>query len=93
MKEKTAGGSANSSPAVKTERHGMTTLLRHRTKHKRGGRTSEDLRLLRLLHIRRHRLEGERLHVWDRAISLEIDLLVALEEAVLTGWGKRLGMQ
>ena len=54
--------------------------------------TSDDLRLLRLLLRRRTRLEREILHCWDRALSLEIDLLVELEEAVLTSWGKRLGL-
>jgi hypothetical protein len=71
----------------------MTTLLRHRTKRKRSGHTSEDLRLLRLLQSRRHRLEGSTDHGWDHAISLEIDLVVALESCVLDGWAKRLGMQ
>jgi hypothetical protein len=55
--------------------------------------TSEDLRLLRLLHSRRHRLEGEMVRGWDTALSLELDLVHALEERVLTGWGRRLEMR
>ena len=61
-------------------------------KHTRSwAHTSDDLRLLRLLLRRRTRLERASLQNWDRAISLEIDLLVALEDAVLIGWG-RLGL-
>lgn len=71
----------------------MTTLLRHRTKHKRGGRTSEDLRLLQLLLSLRRRLEGEMVCGWNHTHSLEIDLVVALEECVLNGWAKRVGIR
>jgi hypothetical protein len=69
----------------------MQTLLSHRTKRKRSGSTSEDLRLLRLLHVRRYRLEGEMVRGWDHALSSEIDLVVALEACVLDGWATRLG--
>ena len=72
----------------------MSTVKEHSRKRKYlHTRTSEDLRLLRLLHARRHRLEGEMVLGWHHAHSLELDLLVALEERVLTGWGERLGMQ
>jgi hypothetical protein len=72
----------------------MTSVLIQRTKRKRcDGRTSEDLRLLRLLHARRYRLEGETVLGWNHATSLELDLLVALEEKVLDGWARRLGMR
>ena len=55
-------------------------------------RTSEDLRLLQLLLSRRTRLEATMVKGWSRSLSLELDLIGALEEAVLTGWGKRLGL-
>ena len=71
----------------------MTILIKREIQRKHGfTRTSEDLRLLRLLHARRYRLEGEMVCGWDHSHSLELDLLIALEERVLTGWGRRLGM-
>ncbi len=72
---------------------GMHSLKDSPSQRKHGNtRTSEDLRLLRLLQSRRHRLEGEMGRGWTRAHSLELDLILALEEAVLTGWGTRLGI-
>jgi hypothetical protein len=73
----------------------MHTLKGSPGKRKRGGGggTREDLQLLRLLQARRYRLEGEMGRGWDHTHSLEIDLVLSLEECVLTGWGKRLGMR
>ena len=71
----------------------MHTLKDHPIKYKRGGRTSEDLRLLDLLLSRRRRLESEMAGGWNHAHSLEIDLVIALEEGVLNGWARRLGMR
>jgi hypothetical protein len=72
----------------------MHTLRDRSRKRKRGiSRPSEDLRLLQLLLSRRRRLEGEMTGDWNRSHSLEIDLVVAMEEAVLNGWARRLGMQ
>ena len=72
---------------------GMHTLKDHPIKRKRGfTRTSEDLRLLRLLLARRSRLEGEMGCGWNYAHSLELDLLIALEDRVLSSWARRLGV-
>jgi hypothetical protein len=81
-------------PTISTPPHSVKTgqCEQGRTKHKPAWQTDEDLRLLRLLYSRRHRLEGEMVLGWDRERSLELDLLIALEECVLNGAVKRLGL-
>jgi hypothetical protein len=66
----------------------MHTVARRKRKHK-----LEDWLLLKLLHSRRYRLESEMACGWDRSRSLELDLVSSLEESVLIGIGRRLGMQ
>ena len=43
----------------------------------------EDMQLLKLLLSRRNRLEHKVFQAWDRTVSHEIDLVVALEERVV----------
>lgn len=59
----------------------------------RGSRTGEDLRLLQLLCSRRHRLEAGIGGEWNAAVSLELDLIIALEERVLSGAAERAGLR
>ena len=64
----------------------MRTVKDCPIKRKRdGSSTSEDSRLLRLLRSRRRRLEKGIDLGWDRIGSLELDLLIAMEERVLSG--------
>ena len=72
----------------------MHTLKDHPIKRKASElHPSEDLRLLRLLLSRRGRLEGEMTSGWNRARSLELDCILALEDAVLTDWAQRVGLE